>query len=451
MTNPLPRRDLFKLAGGTLAGAWLLSGCQGSNGSSTHSIDYWGAFPTPETEEFFQAHFIDSFNSSSEHTARMSVKQLTDLASLTDTAVASGNSPDIIYSPGPTTSIAYAQGLKTAELDDYAVEYGWDDRFLPWASQLSRVEDRLHSVPMSYGSLVLYYNRAVFDKNGWTPPKTKAEFEELCEEADSKGMIPVGAGNSGYPAQSEWYLTCLLNAAVGPHALYDILTGDLDWTDKSVVNAMEMMKEQMDKGWWGGGADRYFTNTDPDICTGLANGDVAMYMSGTWSFSSMGSFFADSGNDPDDWDWAPLPSLSDDVEPGVFPLAIGTSLSISSNSGDPDAAAEFLNHLVGDTTRSLEYLAEQGENPPPVAYESSDFPEGTDPRVQRLYEEIPASDNLGYASWTFLPPETNTALYTEFDKVITGDLSPKAYVEILDATFRQELGSGGVPTPFTPE
>ncbi len=450
MTYHLPRRDMFKIAGGAFAGATLLSACGGSGGDPS-SIEYWGAFPTPETEEYFRANFIDSFNSSTPHSVRMSTKQLTDLASLTDTAVSSGNAPDIIYSPGPTTSISYAQGLKTLELDDYATEYGWDERLLPWAAQLSRVEDRMYSVPTSYGSLVLYYNRAVFEENGWTPPTTRAEFEELCEDADSKGLIPVGAGNSGYPAQSEWYLTCLLNAAVGPNRLYDILTGARDWTDESVVEAVEMMKEQLDKGWWGGGADRYFTNTDPDMCTGLATGDVAMYMSGTWSFSSMGTFFADSGNDPEDWDWAPLPSLSDDVEPGVYPLAIGTALSISSGSKDPDAAAAFLDHLVGDTGRSLGYLAEQGENPPPVAYESSDFPEGTDPRVQRLYEEIPASANLGYASWTFLPPETNTALYTEFDKIITGDIDPVEYTEVLNSMFLQELGSGASPTPFTPQ
>ncbi|HJE60013.1 MAG TPA: ABC transporter substrate-binding protein [Nocardiopsis listeri] len=451
MTYQLPRRDMFKLAGGAFAGAWLLTGCGSSGGGSSSGIEYWGAFPTPETEEYFRSQFIDTFNESTSYSVSMSTKQLTDLASLTDTAVSSGNAPDIIYSPGPSTSVNYAQGLKTLELDDYATEYGWEDRLLPWATQLSRVDDRLHSVPTSYGSMVLYYNRTVFEDNGWTPPTTKAEFEDLCEEADSKGMIPVGAGNSGYPAQSEWYLTCLLNAGLGPHFLYDVLTGDRDWSDPAVVDLIQSMKSQLDKGWWGGGADRYFTNTDPDMCTGLATGDVAMYMSGTWSFASMGSFFTDSGNDPQDWDWAPLPSLADGVDPGVFPLAIGTALSIDSGSTDPDAAAAFLDHIMGDTTRSLEYLAEQGENPPPVAYEPTDFPEGTDPRVQRLYEQIPESENLGYASWTFLPPETNTALYTEFDKVITGDMSPKEYTEILDSTFHQELGAGAAPAPFTPQ
>jgi raffinose/stachyose/melibiose transport system substrate-binding protein len=450
VTHHLPRRDAFKLAGGAFAGAWLLTGCGGSGGGSS-AVDYWGAFPTPETEEYFRTHFIDTFNESSERQVKMTTKQLTNLASQTDTAVSSGNAPDIIYSPGPTTTVSYAQGNRTIPLDDYADQYGWNDRLLPWAQQLSRVDDAMQSVPASYGSLVMYYNRAVFEENGWTPPTTKAEFEALCEDADSKGIIPVGAGNSGYPAQSEWYLSCVLNAAVGPQNLYEILTGDRDWNDAAVVDALETMKSQIDKGWWGGGAERWFTNTDPDMCTGIANGDVAMYMSGTWSFSSMGTFFTDSGNDPQDWDWAPLPSLAEGVEPGVFPMAIGTALSISSDSSDPDTAAAFLDHLVGDTSRSLGYLAEQGENPPPVAYAADDFPEGIDPRAQRLYEQIPESDNIGYASWTFLPPQTNTALYTEFDGVITGDMSPSAYADFLKTSFEQELGAGGLPTPFTPQ
>ena len=175
MTHHLPRRDAFRLAGGALAGAWLLTGCGGSSGGSS-SIDYWGAFATPETEEFFRSHFIDTFNESSERQVRMTTKQLTNLASQTDTAVSSGNAPDIVYSPGPTTTVTYAQGNRIIALDDYAEQYGWNDRLLPWAQQLSRVDDAMQSVPTSYGSLVLYYNRAVFEENGWTPPTTKEEF-----------------------------------------------------------------------------------------------------------------------------------------------------------------------------------------------------------------------------------------------------------------------------------
>ncbi|MFC3995248.1 ABC transporter substrate-binding protein [Nocardiopsis sediminis] len=446
MSRHFTRRNFLQASGSAFAGAVLLGGCGGSSSSST--VQYWGAFPSTETEDYFRENYIDAFNAiSDENQVEMSVRQLTELAQQTDQAVSAGQAPDIVYSPGPSTVVGYAAGAKILELNDYAGGYGWRDALLPWAYELSQVDNTFYSLPTSYGSMVLYYNPATFEEHGWEPPTTKAEFEALCADAKREGLIPVGAGNSGYQAQTEWYLTAFLNMAVGPITLYETLTSGLDWDNDAVVEAITMYKEQLDNGWWGGDTERYFTNTDPDMLTGLANGDVAMYISGTWSFGSMSTFFTDGA----EWDWAPLPSLSSDVEPGVFPLAIGTSLSISASTQNGDSAAEFLDFMVNDPERSLSYLAATGENPPPINITEDQFPEDADERSVRLYQAIPESANLGYTSWTFLPPRSNAYFFEEFDRVITGDVEPRAYCEGLAAEFTAEVGERAVPTPFTPE
>ncbi|MGW4728550.1 ABC transporter substrate-binding protein [Streptomyces shenzhenensis] len=446
MPSPMSRRSLIKLGGGLLT-AGTLAACGSGSSSGSGTVTYWAAFTGSDVERYFKKNFIDTFNKSTKSVqVRMDVKQLQTLGKLTDTAVAAGRGPDVVYSDGPSSALSFAKSSNTVPLDSYAKKYGWQDKFLPWAWEASKVDGKLYSVPVGYGSVVLYYNPAVFKKNGWAVPKSLAEFEDICTAAKAKGMIPVGAGNSGYTAQSEWYLTAFLNAAAGPQALYEALTGKRPWDDKVFVDAITLYKQQIDKGWWGGAPDRYFTNTDTDMFTGLAQGKVAMYITGTWSFASADSFFTGGQK----WEWAPLPSLSDTVKPGVFPLAIGTALSVNARAKNPAGAAEFIDSMITDPQDMLDYLAATGTNPAPLKFDQSAYPPSTDDRVARLYQTIQQSTNLGYASWCFMPPKSDTYLYTEFDKVITGSMKPAEYCKGLQKTFADELAAGSVPSPFEP-
>lgn len=431
------------LVGIAAVAAIALTGC--STASSSDAVSYWGAFYAPATETAFQEIFVDTFNADAEVGVEMEVKELTTLGQQTKTAVAAGQAADILYSDGPSTASDFARSGHALSLEKYAAEYGWKDKFLPWAYELSTVDGELKSIPTGYGSMVLYYNPEVFDENGWTPPTTRAEMETIMAEASAQGMVPLGGGNAGYQAMSEWLLTAVLNAAVGPDKLYDVLTGEASFTDPEFVDAIDMIDTWLDNGWLAGGREAYFTTDDTANATGLATGTTAMYITGTWSFNSMTSVFGEA-----EWDWAPLPSLSDDVEPGVYPLAIGTALSINAKSTKPDAAAAFLNHIVGDTERALSYTARSGENPPPLALDASEFGSEIDERTVRLYSNIPATTNVGYATWTFFPPATNAHMWMEFDKIVTGAVSVADYLAGVQEKFDADFTAGTALTPFTP-
>lgn len=436
--------------GALVAVGTLLAGCASSGSGAGDGVTYWAAFVSKDTEKYYQEHYVDAFNASQDDvTVSMEVKQLQNLGSLTDTAVSAGRGADVVYAAGPSSALGFASAARVDSLDDYAAEYGWADRLQPWAYQASQVDGTLYSVPVEYGSIVLYYNPAVFAEHGWTAPTTLDEFETVAQEAQDAGMMPIGAGNSGYQAQNEWYLSAFLNMAVGPQKLYDALTGTAKFTDPEFVDAISLFQEQIDKKWWGGGKDRWFTNTDTDMLTGLADGTVAMYITGTWSFGDADRYFGEAAGNDAEWDWAPLPSLSDAVEPGVFPMAIGTSLSVNAASKQKDGAAAYIDSVIADPAKSYAFLAATGQNPPPLADYSS-IPSDVDERSQRLYTQAPDSGNLGYASWTFFPAATDTYLWSEFDKVVTGDLTPADYLAGLQKTFDGELAAGKVITPFTP-
>lgn len=445
------RRTRAALAAATAALAALaLAGCASGSSLADGELSYWAAFPSIDTQRAFQTIYVDAFNDSHDAvTVTMEVKQLQTLGRLTDTAVAAGRGADVVYAAGPSSALGLSSAGRITDLDAYARGYDWASKLQPWALQASQVDGKLASLPIGYGSIVMFYNPAVFEEHGWTVPATASEFEDVAQKAQDAGLVPIGAGNSGYRAQSEWYLSAVLNAAVGPDKLHDVLTGNATFTDAPFVSAISALKDQVDKGWWGGAADRWFTNTDADMMSGLATGKVAMYITGTWAFSSASAFFGEAAGNDAEWNWAPIPSMSDHVQPGVFPLAIGTSLALNARTRNPDGAAAFIDSLVNDPVKAYGYTKATGENPPPLS-DISSIPAGLDERISRLYRSIPESDNLGYASWTFLPAATDTYLYTEFDKVITGDVSPRDYLAGLQSTFDGERAAGRSVTPFTP-
>ncbi len=206
-----------------------------------------------------------------------------------------------------------------------------------------------------------------------------------------------------------------------------------------------MLKAWFDKGWFGGSTDRYFTNKFANVYGGLAKGEVALMFNGSWTFSEIAPYFGkEAGNDAT-WDWAPLPSMNSGVAAGVQPLSVGGAYSINKDCRHPDQAAAVLDYFAGDPDRQLASLAATGVAPSPVKVAEKDFPADVDPRVKRQYLQLSAGENFGYTTWTFWPPKSDTYIYEQVEKVLTGQLSPQDYCAGLDKLFQEELQAGKRP------
>ena len=454
MPAPLSRRRFLQLSGAATAaaaGSTLLSACGGSSGSSATQTNFWYAFGDTNTQKYFQQNFIDAYNKTNPAAkVVMSLKQVSTLDRLLQTAVAAGNGPDIISTSGPATALSYANSGNLLALDPYVDKYGWAQSFLPWALDAGRVGGKLYSLPANYETMAVFYNTDTFAEHGWKPPTNRAEFEAICTDAAAKGIMPVGAGNADWQAATEWHVTWVWNTFAGPTALYEALTGKRKWSDPVFVDAISMLKGWFDKGWFGGSTDRYFTNKFTTLYQKLASGQSAMMLSGSWTFTEITPFFSKAAGNSATWDWAPLPSTNPAVHAGVYPLSIGNVFSINKSSKNPAAAAVFLDFLMTDPARQLNALAAVGQEPSPIKLASGDFPASTDPRMKRLYLELTAAKNVGYTTWTFWPAKTDSYINTQINKVLTGQLSPKDYCAGIDSQFQQEFKAGKtlpVPAP----
>jgi len=404
----------------------------------------------PDDLEFKQALVIDQFQQ--EHPDIEIVMEAIsgeDRDRVIATALQAGAGPDIVPSSGPAHAGTLAQAGLLLDLDDYASEFGWDETLLPWALETGRLGGTLYLLPNEFESTIMYYGEKQFDENGWSLPTNRQEFEDLATEAAGQGLVPVAMGTGDCSLCTNWLVTIFFNHYAGPDAVYQALTGEIPFSDPIFVEAIELLNQYMQAGWLGGSVERYFSTSFDSVHTQLAEGSALMTMEGTWFLTALNDFFGpDAGND-NVWGWAQNPSFRDEIPYPLFPIGIGSTLSIASASEHPDAAAQFLDWYYSDPTRVAQRITEGGSRfTLAIPYEESDFPETIDPRVKDLVTTLSsatASGDFGYVAWTFWPPTTHVYLHDEIQRVFTNEVSPADYCQGMAELFTEELAAGVVP------
>jgi raffinose/stachyose/melibiose transport system substrate-binding protein len=296
-------------------------------------------------------------------------------------------------------------------------------------------------VPAEVETLVLYYNKTLFEANGWQPPKTIDELTALCEEMQAKGVIPFAHANAEYRGANEWYVGEFLNHIAGPDKVYEALIGQRPWTDPAFVQAIDTLNTYQQEGYFMGGLDRYYTLTFGERDAMFSSGEAAMNIEGTWFIGSALTLFGDESENKNEWDWVPVPSMTGDA---IYDLGIGGSLSINKASESPEAAAEFLTYYYSSEAQAA--MVNSGFNAAPVSLKA-ELLTGVDPRFAAIIEamgQASQSGGYGYTSWAFYPPKTE-ALLLEVEKVWAGEISSTEFLEQLQAQFDEEKEAGETP------
>ena len=438
-TRPLSRRTSLKLAGGalTLAGLGLPRAGLAAQDAATISV-WFDVTGGGQTAQCIVDGPVAAYNAQggTQVEATLQANGWTAV----QTALAGGAGPDVVITPGPSFAFELAKAGQLVALDAYVEQHQWAETFVPWALDLGRIGDELFSLPTEVETLVLYYNKTLFEEHGWTPPTTIEELMTLAEAIDGEGIIPFAHTNAEWRAANEWYVGEFLNHGAGPDKVYQALKGELKWTDPVFVDALTPLNQAQQNGWFMGGLDRYYTTPSDDASAAIAYGDAAMKIEGSWFVTDALTFFEESGQE---WDWVPMPSTSGEA---IYDLGIGSTFSINKASKNADAAAEFLTSYFSPETQA-QLTVDCGLSPAPVAI-TSDMLSGVDPRQARLIEDLNRAseeNNYGYTTGTFWPPKTEVYLYEQIEKVWAGDLTVEDYLEGLQKLFDQELQAGDIP------
>ena len=410
----------------------------------TTEITLWlGAISGSTTAECNVEHAVDTFNAEGNGVTVDATIQANNWQA-TQTAVAGGAGPDVVITPGPSFAMQLALADRLVPLDDYAEQFGWGDRFAAGSLDLGMAEGELVTIPNEIETLVLYYNKTLFEQNEWQPPTNLEELMALAEQIDAAGIIPFANANAEWRPANEWFVGEMLNhSAGGPQKVYDALTGSVEWTDPDFVAAIEALNTMQQNGWFNGGLDRYYTGTMAEVGSMFGAGEAAMKIEGTWFLQNVGEFFGETAGNENEWGWVPFPSMTGEA---IFDLGIGSTWSINANSQHPDETAAFLDYYFQPETQAR-LLVNCGLVPAAVSLEGQDLT-GVNPGLAEILEAMNAAfaeGNYGYTTWTFWPPESETYLIEEIEKVWAGEMTAEEYLQGHQEIFDQEREAGAVP------
>jgi raffinose/stachyose/melibiose transport system substrate-binding protein len=360
-------------------------------------------------------------------------------------AVVAGKGPDIVMTPGPSTTLALVQSDHLLPLDDIIKQYSLDKRILGPMLRTGDYQGRNYALPRTFETMVLYYNKTLFDKNGWQPPKTKAELDTLANAMIAKGITPFSVGNGDWRAANEWHVTVALNHAAGPENIYKALKGEIQWTDPVFVEAINDLKDWYQKGWFG---KNYFSLTSDQQALLLAKGQAGMAPNGTFSFDNMVAAFKQTGQE---LGVAPFPSLRDGVPYPLYAVGTGSTMSINKSSTNPEGAGEFLDYLYSDEFYDRISKDWPGDwNLPLTSISEEKLVKNVSPLFATTFANFAKTvgdGNYGYTTWTFWPPATEDYLIHGIEQVWLNQISTEDYLKKMQEVFAKELAEGKVPPP----
>jgi raffinose/stachyose/melibiose transport system substrate-binding protein len=84
----------------------------------------------------------------------------------------------------------------------------------------------------------------------------------------------------------------------------------------------------------------------------------------------------------------------------------------------------------------------------PLEFALEDFPEGTDERISRFYNdfaEVTGEGRVGYTTWTFWPAAADVQLWQEIENVWYGEMTVDTYLANHQAVWDEARADGAVP------
>ncbi|GAA1924553.1 extracellular solute-binding protein [Microbacterium aoyamense] len=179
-----------------------------------------------------------------------------------------------------------AEGAKLADagylvdFDEALTELGVRDKVAEGA--VSTIE-KLYGgdftfLPFQYNIEGIFYNKAIFEENGWDVPETWDDLLTVAGEAKAAGLTPFAAsGEQGWPLTR--LVSGYLFRSLGPDALQKVADGEAKLTDPDYVAAAQAIADL--------GADGYFgdnvASLDYDAASNeFFTGNAAMIYMGSW-------------------------------------------------------------------------------------------------------------------------------------------------------------------------
>lgn len=193
-------------------------------------------------------------------------------------------------------------------------------------------DGKQYFVPVSYYPWAVFYRKSVFEKNGWTVPKTQDELTALMKDMQGKKMTPFA-----FAAKDAWApmgTFDILNMRLNGYEFHQALTaGEKKWDSPEVKRVFETWKTLL---------PYHQTNslgrTWQEAATSMAKGETGMYLLGTFVVDAIADV-------TDDLDFFTFPALDATIGSDALDAPID-GFCVSAASENADRAKAFVKWLA---------------------------------------------------------------------------------------------------------
>lgn len=305
-----------------------------------------------------------------------------DLDGKLQTALNSGDAPDIFLQRGGGKMAAMVKAGQLKDLTDAISGPAADE--IPDASySANSLDGKIYAMPVAVLPGGLFYSQDLFDQAGITEnPTTLDELEEATVALKGAGIDPIALGaKDAWPAAHWYYWLALRECSSDTLAK---AADEMDFSDECWVRAGEDLKSFAETEPFNSG----FLTTPAQQGAGssaglIANHQAAMELMGAWNPGVIGSLTPDE-KPLADLSWFPFPEVEGgDGEPGSMMGGVdGYSCSVDA----PDACVDFLNYIGTSDVQTAYYKA---FNAPPVNTVAQEAV--TEPYLQTILEAYNAA------------------------------------------------------------
>ncbi|TXR51936.1 extracellular solute-binding protein [Reinekea thalattae] len=200
-------------------------------------------------------------------------------------AFRSGEAPHIIqiFDAGAATIINAKGAAKSVE--DIMTENGYDFDITDYIQGVryfyADANDKMIGMPFNSSTPVLYYNKAILDEAGVTPPKTWEEFEMTAEKLKAQGHIALSQSHTPWIFFENFHSRHNLQIADKDNGFSGLPT-ELMYNNPELTMHFEHVKEWKDKGYYG-----YYGKAWGDNQNAFVAQDVAMWIGSSGSFGGL--------------------------------------------------------------------------------------------------------------------------------------------------------------------
>ena len=341
-------RKLLAVSAAMVMGAAGLTACSGgddggdggsSSGGDTQ-MTFWHNSTTGEGKAYWESTVKDFEAANPGVTIKIQAIQNEDMDGKLQTALNSGDAPDIFMARGggKLADVVEAGQAQEVQVDDATKTAVGDAAFKAFT-----IDDKVYGMPMSILPGGIYYSKDLFTQAGITEtPKTIEDLEAAVDKLKAAGIQPIALGaKDAWPA-AHWYYFFALRAC--SKDTLDKAAADMTFDDPCWKKAGDDLEAFSKTSPFNEGFLTTSAQQGAGSSAGLvANHQAAMELMGAWDPGVIASLTPDK-KPLADLAWFPFPAISGgDGEAGAM---MGGLDGFSCSKDAPPECSKFLNFAM---------------------------------------------------------------------------------------------------------